>query len=235
MGNTLPRFTRRIGISMKNKGAIVTVSTCNRRDIYDITNPNKRDYAYMYGMDYRFSDDFDRRVNWRGHPYWLKAMYIRYCLKDYEWVLWMDDDAGIVSPLLNLPEFVKSNGRLLCATEDENGPNTGVMLFRNHPTTHRFLDWWVAESVNPDSQKGLYDQDAFIWYCKTHDNEFGILRGDIFNAHHPEFKPEKSCPNLYSPDKTFIVHIAGGPDRKKELGDRRLKEIFGLWGGCGWN
>ena len=196
------------------KYAILTVSTPNRKRLFELTNKTKEKFANEHNMDFVFSDSFKDEINWKGHMYWLKPFFIKKHFADYDAVLWMDDDSGFVRYDFDLVGFINERTKPLYYTEDENGINSGIMLFKKCETSQHFLDFWIDSSNDGKFQFRNYDQEALIAYAKDHPSEFGTLNGSIFNAHHPSFG--MNARNSFSSD-TLIVHIAGGQGRKDEL------------------
>lgn len=201
-----------------SKVAIATVSTPNRRSIYEPTNRTKERFCDLNGMDFLFSDSFKEEIGWEGHDYWLKVLFIQKHLKDYDAILYMDDDAGFVKMLPDIKEelYDLPTEPVLYAW-DEEGPNSGVIIVQNTLEGRYFSDWWAEAAKRKEYQHGLFDQEAFVEFVGDHPDFCHGLDGQVWNAHHPSFKRLLRCPNLYDEERTAIVHVAGGPDRKEEL------------------
>lgn len=196
------------------KYAILTVSTPNRKRIFELTNKTKEKFASEHGMDFIFSDSFKDEIDWKGHLYWLKPFYIKKHFADYDAVFWMDDDAGFVRYDFDLSSFIGERVKPIYYTEDENGINSGIMILKKCETAQRYLDFWTSTSTDRKFQFRNYDQEALISYANDHPSDFGTLNGSVFNAHHPSF--EMKARNSFS-SETLIVHVAGGPGRKDAL------------------
>jgi hypothetical protein len=64
---------------------------------------------------------------------WGKLLALQQALEEHEYALYLDLDLAIVQPMLNLDGFIaqlEHSGRDLLVSQDRNGVNTGVMLFR---------------------------------------------------------------------------------------------------------
>lgn len=197
-------------IRRKGKLAIVVASTPDRRDLFEATNATKEFYCRNHGLDFVFTTQ-DRGVL----PYWNKPFVVFDELKGREAVLWTDDDSLIVNQDFDLAGAIESADKPVMLCKDEGGWNSGIVLFKADSRTWELLEWWNGQSTNPIYQKANWDQNALVDYIGHYPEDFGEWDGRIFNAHHPSF-PEPA-PNLYDKERTFIVHIAGGPGRKKEL------------------
>jgi hypothetical protein len=73
--------------------------------------------------------------NWlcRRPPAWGKLLAIQQALETHDYVLYLDLDLAIMQPMLHLDGFIaqlERSGRDLLVSQDKNGVNTGVMLFR---------------------------------------------------------------------------------------------------------
>ena len=205
------------------KIAIITCTTSNRKWLYDITNPGKSKYAAMHGYDYIFSDTFypDRSKG----VYWLKPAFIRENISEkYDWILWMDDDAGILKFDFDLELFIKENeefGKDIYAAEDLNGLNAGVLLLRSNDENKSIFDF-IYNSMEPVYKSAIYqDQSALLDISKRLD-VLKLVDGHILNAYDRllTFSPK----NQMTSD-TFILHIAGG-DEFKRHNFNRIKALF---------
>jgi hypothetical protein len=101
-------------------------------------------YAEQNGYDFHIRNevyDGKRQIMWYKIPSILKI------LRNYDFVVWFDADGHIMKPDTTIEglidKFLPADQDILC-TKDWNGViNTGVMIIRNTPFSHKFLqDAW---------------------------------------------------------------------------------------------
>lgn len=198
------------------KIGLLTCTTPNRKRLYNITNKTKELYCIdKENFKYVFSIDFTENLEYGG--YWLKPAFLLKNIQKYDYVLWVDDDAGIVNRSFDLESYIKNSldkERSIFMAKDENCLNAGVILLRNSKESIDCLKYVNSKAPLKEYQDGWgYDQTAFIEYINAHKEFFQELPGSIFNAHDPTIK---NVPNIYC-DETFICHIAGGELRRRIL------------------
>ena len=203
--------------------AIITCTTSNRKWLYDITNPCKTQYAKKHGYDYIFSDSFYPDPT-KG-VFWLKPAFIAENISDkYDWIVWCDDDAGIIKQDFNLEEFIKSveePDKLVYAAEDLNGFNAGVLLIKSTDDSKSVFKF-VYEKMEPVFKTAIYqDQTALEKVVKDMDI-LKLIDGHIFNAYNKDLT---ISPINQQNENTFIVHIAGGEGMKRNNLDK-IKTLF---------
>lgn len=174
-------------------------------------------------------------------PYWYKFLAIRNVLKDFDWVLWMDDDAYFTDwhsdDVAMMVETAEDEGKFLVIAEgapELDGTwttiNTGVMLLKNDPRTWRMLDlaagatpakvreWWV------DDRDGFFtngDQDTIWWALATNDqlaNGFTIVPHRRLNSRAEYYGNDLA--------DAAVVHFPGPGDKVLRMG--RFARRFGL-------
>ena len=198
------------------KIGLLTCSTPNRERLYSITNKTKELYCKdKPNVKFVFANDFTENLQYGA--YWLKPAFLLKNIQQYDYILWTDDDAGIVDRSFDLESYIESSldkEKSIFMARDENCLNTGVLLLRNSKETLDCLKYVNSKAPLKEYQNGwAYDQTAFIEYINAHKEFFQELPGSIFNAHDPTIK---NVPNIYC-DKTFICHIAGGELRRRIL------------------
>lgn len=102
----------------------------------------------------------------RRPPAWGKLLALRQALEEHEYALYLDMDLAIVQPMLHLDGFIEQlerSGRDLLVSQDGNGVNTGVMLFRRSPWSDWFLGelWRIGEELASCDCIFYYEQRAF--------------------------------------------------------------------------
>jgi hypothetical protein len=143
-------------------------------------------------------------------PSWYK---IKLILEEFsngeEVVMWIDSDTLLVNQNFNLHNLI-DNDSLIYLSEDFNGFNCGVMIWKNHEKTIGILNkiWSMTEYLHSN----IWEQGAFI---ELYNNDYNNLRSitkkvpqGILNAY--DYR-------LYSFDKkdgqvtkdSFIFHLPG--------------------------
>lgn len=197
---------------------ILTCSTPNRKWLYEITNRTKEKYAVKNGMHYVFSETFYPDKS--RHPYWNKIKMILDYLPKYDWVVWIDDDAGFIRDTSFAEILTKSEKPFLYCT-DLNGFNSGVMFVKNTPEmadTFKFI-WDRMYFAYKDHQ--FPEQDAL----KTIIGKLDLgeeIDGRLYNAYDKRLTISE---NNQANDNTVILHIAGG-SWFKEHHKEEIKHLY---------
>lgn len=165
-------------------------------------------------------------------PYWHKFVAITNVLPQFDWVLWMDDDAFFthwdedsIRALVTRAErnqhfFVVAEG-----PEEEDGAwskiNTGVMLIRNDPRSFLLLERAMTadlESVRAwwsDSRDGLFtsgDQDTIWWtLARTPEMKDGF---EIVDHQELNSRPQHYVSSL---ENATVVHFPGPGDKNLRI------------------
>lgn len=205
---------------------ILTCTTKNRAPLYKLTNITKMKFASSrLDVQYVFSNSFSENIDWG--LFWLKPQFMLKHISKFDYILWMDDDAGIVDQTFNVEQFLNSlnPSKSIFLAKDENGLNAGVILMKNDEISKECLQYQISKAPLPEYQKLYYDQSVLVDFVERHKDSFQELPGSIFNAHHEGIEFE--VPNKYC-DFTFIVHVAGGDGRKIQLSRRPggLEEVY---------
>lgn len=183
--------------------AVLTCSTPNRKWLYDLTNKTKEKYCGIHNMDYIFSDSFYPDSG--RHPYWNKIKFICDNLPKFDWVLWMDDDAGFVSNESIEPIF-NTDKEFLYAT-DMNGFNAGVMGVKNTMKMRCSFAYIWLKMYETFKHNQFPEQDA-IRKLIIDDLKLGaFIDGKKYNAYEQSLT---KCDINQADANTIILHIAGG-------------------------
>jgi len=88
-------------------------------------------------------------------PSWSRILLFQELFRTYDTVLWIDADAAIVDPTLDIADELGRRDLMGMVAHEYDGqaiPNCGVWLLRNHRLTRRFLDavWNHTEYVDHD-------------------------------------------------------------------------------------
>ena len=222
--------------NMNKSNKSLGILTCTSYDKHNIirdnfckiTNLTKIKFASQWlNVQYIYSDSIKEELNLNVLPYWLKCNFILKYIDLFDYILWMDDDAGIVDQSFDINSFLNSldESKSIFIANDENGINAGVFFMKNSEISKECLKYIISKQSLKEYNKLYYDQTVLIDFINNHKEIYQEISGSIFNAHHKGF--EHNHPNKYC-DSTFIVHVAGGDYRKKILGSNpeSLKKIF---------
>ncbi len=127
--------------------------------LLDISGATFAGYAERHGYD------LDLRTETLAPerpPAWSKIRLLRELLEHYDLVLWIDADAAIVDPALDIAEALKRRDLMGMVAHEYDGqvvPNCGVWVLRRHRLVRRWLDaiwnrveyldheWWENAAV----------------------------------------------------------------------------------------
>ena len=214
-------------MNINPKIAILTCTTKDRKWLYDITNITKQKYVSdKPNFTYIFSDDFYENIDWG--VYWLKPQFIKKHISDYDYILWLDDDAGFIKfddliPSLRLNTDEMQDKSIFVST-DENGINAGVTLLKNDKVVSDLLDFVIdCAKIDEYRHPTWGDNVPFSQYCNQHMDSVCLVDCSFFNG---RISPISNSPYCLMNDKTMIVHIAGGNPAKSIIGYQKIKEVF---------
>lgn len=200
------------------KLAILTCTTKNRKWLYDLTNPSKEQYCKLHDIDYIFSDTYYPDVN--RHAYWNKIKMICDYLPHYDWVIWIDDDAGFVNTY-SIDNLLHDAQKPILYCEDLNGFNSGVLFVKNTEQTLAIFSFIWSKMYDAFKSHVCPEQDAL----KTiiHSLDAGeCINGHLYNAY--DIRTLKSEQNQRV-DNTLILHIANGSGYK-ETHKALIQDLF---------
>lgn len=173
-----------------------------------------------HGLDYRLECGLDRGIT---NKFFYKTSIIRRVLPQYEWIIWIDDDAYFTDfERDNLNQFMdeaEAEDKFLVIANGPTEPNgfwsvinTGVVLLRNDPRTLQLLGlmeksdlvevrkWWRED------EHGVFtngDQDQMLWALDTS----GLMDGARIVDHR-----ELNSRGHYYHDSlqdAFVMHFCG--------------------------
>lgn len=127
-----------------------TVDTPDRLEMSRLVAENQRSYCEDHDVEYLV---FEENLAAPVLPYWSKIKGIIDLLKEKdssEWIVWMDDDAIVTNPSIDLHDFILSHdgddpNTHVIVTEDsmtDRGStdlNTGVLFVRNSKFSRKFF------------------------------------------------------------------------------------------------
>ena len=197
---------------------IKIVSSYTRTNLYkemsDLTYPTVEKYCEIQGIDSERFDVTDVQI----HPYFAKIPIILEGITKYDYVMWIDSDAYILNRGFDLKNLV-SSGKDLYISEDYNGINNGVMIWRKCDFTQKILNR-VMELYEEykDHQwgeqaalKNLIDSNYLLAKEKVE-----YVPQSILNAYdYSLFQVYRSDGNFNR--NSFVVHFPGVPNRIDEI------------------
>lgn len=201
--------------------AVLTCSTQNRKWLYDITNRTKEKYCSKNNIEYIFSDTYYPDKS--RHPYWNKIKMICDYLPKYDWVVWIDDDAGFINDN-SIETVIMNTEKPFMYCEDMNGFNSGVMFVKNTPIMQNTFEFIWNKMYYSFKNHQFPEQDALKTIIKDLDVGKSI-DGHLYNAYD---KSLTVCEQNQRNEDTVILHIAGGSwfkeQHKEEI--KRLYESY---------
>jgi len=199
------------------KIAVITCTTENRKWLYDLTNPTKEKYCKLFGADYIFRTDVYYDKDYL--PGWNKIPFILDNLNKYDYVMWVDDDAGFVRFDENIFEYcldLLKEDKSLVICKDFNGINSGVMFIKsNEFSKHLFATIWKNRKLYKDNHHGhpgIMEQPAIIDMCNIYTEDVVIGDGKKINSYDKCYA--KSLVNQRN-ENSVILHIASGKKWKE--------------------
>lgn len=189
-------------------------------------------YARRHGLQYHLE-----LASFVGSPgYWHKVAALEHHLENYDWVVWIDDDAFITDTesrfLRDTLEAADRDGHAIVvapSTDTElNGAwaayNTGVVALRRSLETRTLLgmmrsaDMRAVEEWWDSSRLGMFtngDQDALVWALEPSGCAEAVRLADPlrWNSRPWYYRNRLSdCPVCHfpgHPDKTLAIHQLG--------------------------
>jgi hypothetical protein len=201
-----------------------------------LAEPTWKAFALLHGWEVRALREHPAGSVSREEAKAFKLTAIEQALREANLVLWLDADAMIVDPSVDIAGFLYATdfqGLVLEHFATRFNPNTGVWLLRSEPETFRFLDA-VRAAVVPERYVWV-DQarvmKALGWQLEpmphgvkpVHPSQFLARTGWLA----PEWNviSEKQMINLNAP--TRIRHFAGRPQRREHMAEQ-LSELVRL-------
>lgn len=133
-------------------------------------------YADFWGYDHMLweaKDPVNALALGKRPVAWGKLLALQQVLEKYEYALYLDSDLAIIQPMLNLDGFIEAlekSGKDLLVSQDGNGVNTGVMLFKRSEWSKWLLPelWRVGDALVDCDCIFYYEQRAFHHALQTY-------------------------------------------------------------------
>lgn len=179
------------------KLAILHLDTREISDYGDVSLASKQAYAARWGFSLitvRGTLDPSRP------PSWSKILLCKRMLDSFEWLWWLDADAGITNLDIDVRKHCEETTDLI-ATRDANGLNCGSFLLRNSDGARKLLDaaWRAMEFVNHP-----WWEQAAIQAILTHD--------DTISVRYIDQRAINSYPENWS-EGDLVIHCPARPNR----------------------
>jgi len=136
----------------RKKRVLCSLGTGPHADLLAVSVHTLEEYAARHGYELCVADGV--QVSGRP-PAWDKILLIQELLTRFELVLWIDADAAVVDPSVDIAGMLGRRDLMALvahSTPEGDVPiaNCGVWLLRNHRMTRRFLDdvWAKTEYVD---------------------------------------------------------------------------------------
>ncbi len=202
-------------------------------------------YCHYHGYTYI-------HANWptnQKNLYFNKVEYIKYYIKKFKYVFWIDHDAFFINYEKSLDEFYPTQKKFMtiCAGPFLNQIFTrissGQFMLKNTHGSSKLLDDW-RDNLLQDSMSDWTKNDGFftngdqdvLWHLikKEYKNSVFIMPQSKFNSRIEDI--------LVSPNDVFLLHLTGSArikrkklnqairllDRDKALVPKSISKKFGL-------
>lgn len=205
-------------VFMKPKTLVVSLS--DRPHLSDKFYKSNAEYFKRYDIDFLYEKTL---LTEERHPSWNKILLLqRELKKDYDYVVWMDDDILITNHTIDLNDIIAKYefDNILIDDNAHIGKykiNCGMFVCKNNDTTKEFLQS-IWDNAKPEHYfGGVWENDTFQEYLKNNP-ENKMLK----IIPHKVLQSFKHC---HSPED-FSIHFAGRKSDKlmKRL-DNYIKNI----------
>ena len=191
------------------------------------TTDINRSFADRHGYDFRVFDYPEVGFPDR-HPAWTRVHYARENFSDYDYLLYIDGDAFVFDPTIDLEGivnkyFFNSEALFLSARDQKlmnsvfhgGRPNAGVFLIKCADETEYLLDaWWNVPDDSYYSGEVIQDSNRYLDHRDTLSvHPYEQLALWFLRDRHPKFfKFTESYRELNGLDGRFIRHLMQVPD-----------------------
>ena len=215
---------------MAERKILATMGLGRHQELLDVTLPSYRRFAERHGYELAVADEDPAPE--RRHKQWSKVPFIRRLLPTCDVLLWIDSDAGIVDPSVDIAS-VLPRGKFLGLVEHhydgQSVPNTGVMVVRSGRRAERFFAevWGHTEFLETrwhDNAAALtmlgysFDPDATPMYCRP-GRSTRWRRHTGFLGHEWNSLPQDMA------DRPRILHVTGAYPFEERVA--RLRDALG--------
>lgn len=194
---------------------IIAISAHNKeyKKLNEVSEKNKTEYFKDKGIIF-VNYELEQEM-WNRPVAWTKIKLIRYNLMYCDYVIWLDCDTCIINKNFDLKGLLASD-KDIYLSKDNNGINSGVMVFKNTNKVKSFLDtvWSMEQYVNHIwwEQAAIHDLYENNWEGINEATEFvpqNILNAYEYGQYNLENKEGEICKD------TFIAHFPALPLEKR--------------------
>jgi len=148
-------------------------------------------YQYANIHNYKFLF-YNQRYDKEREPFYMKIHSLNeaivYGLKEreYEWVMWIDNDVILANPNIKLETFLPKNNHVHFIAANRDGLNAGVFFLRVHSWSLDFLTRVLSYFYYHKNQFLKYPEEAALNNILIEDNEshhYIIVPPHWFNAY----------------------------------------------------
>lgn len=200
---------------------VLFCSLSDRPEFSDKIYQSNQEYFDRYNIDFIIEK---KRLTFERCPAWSKILLLqRELKKDYDYVVWIDDDILITNHKIDFREIIKMYKfeNILIDDNAGNGKwklNSGIFVCKNNQETKDFLKhiWDTAHKYN--YHNGVWENDTMNDYHKENpeDKIFKIIPHRIIQS----FK-------RFHKEGDFAVHFAGiNMKNRMTFRDEYLKKII---------
>jgi len=175
---TQPIFASGIVLTMSPSKVLATMELGRHEEFLEVTRPSFERYAALHGYDLRIPEDDPAPE--RRHKQWGKVAFINQLLPTCDLLVWIDADAAIVDPSVDIATTLPPRRFLGLVDHHYDGqcvPNTGVMVVRSGRRSRQFFEqmWGMTQYLETrwhDNAAALemfgyeFDPDATPMRCQ---------------------------------------------------------------------
>lgn len=200
---------------------VLFCSLSDRPEFSDKIYQSNQEYFDRYNIDFIIEK---KRLTFERCPAWSKILLLQRELeKDYDYVVWIDDDILITNHKIDFREIIKMYDFENILIDDNGGTNkwklnSGIFVCKNNVDTKEFLKhiWSTADK---------YHYHNGVWENDTMNN---------YHVANPDDKIMKIIPHRimqsfthYHKEGEFAIHFAGiNMEKRMKLRDEYLKKII---------
>jgi len=184
------------------KCAIVSLHTPNIAEYAELTAANKRQYCDRWGCEFiGYSQQFDTRP-----PAWSKIVALIKHLPYYDWLLWMDADACILQPDVDLFAPIVNSDKHFLFSYDHAGINCGIFAVRNTPDALAYLH--KINGMSDRYENHCWWEQAAIHELHRTDAAFRELSGMLEKRVYNGYPNEENIVVLHTPSWKHADRVA---------------------------
>jgi galactosyl transferase GMA12/MNN10 family len=199
---------------MGDRKVLATMGLGRHEEFLEVTLPSFERYAALHGYELHMPDSDPAPE--RRHKHWGKVAFINRLLPTCDLLFWIDSDAAIVDPSVDIATELPRNkffGLVEHHYDGQSVPNTGVMVVRGGRRGRKFFHemWEHTEFLETrwhDNAAALtmlgysFDPEATPMYCRP-DHSTPWLRRTQFLGIEWNSMPQDTA------DSPRILHVTG--------------------------